>query len=175
MRRFLPRALWIVLVAMAVVGVPARAQEAEKAAPKERSFWESLQDRSRSMLHDAEGAVEEAGKAALKEAQEDYFPILRQAGYEVSEIRLTFALSPTVELRVVRVEKLSDEERQELLAKYEKNAKATGILETVFAAEKVEAEGLELRELIVTVGLNPRATVVLSPLESLAPRHAATG
>jgi hypothetical protein len=163
MKVYLRTAAWIGLAGLALVGPPARSQEAEPAEQKERSFWDSVQDKSKSMFEGAEGAVAEAGRKALREAKESYFPILRESGYEVSEIRLTFSLAPAVELRIVRLERLSDKKRQALLLKYKDDKKATGILETVFAAEKVETEGLELTELFLTLGLHPRATVVLSP------------
>lgn len=168
MKRHLWAASWIGLAGLVAAGPPAagppvQAQEAEQVEPKEKSFWESVQDQSKSMFEGAQGAVADAGRKALREAKEHYFPVLREAGYEVSEIRLTFSLTPSVELRIVRLEKLSEKKRQALLSKYKDDKRATGILDTVFAAEKVETEDLELTELFLTIGLHPHATVVLSP------------
>lgn len=162
---YLRNASWIGLAGLLLLVSPALAQEPEKAEPKEKSLWEAFQDKSKSMLHGAESSVEEAGKAAVKEAKEKYFPIIREAGYEVSEIRLTFGLSPTVEIRADRVKKMAAEKREALLRKYQDDSRATGILETIFVAERVEVEGLELTELIVTLGVSPRASVVLSPID----------
>ena len=165
MKSYLWQALWIGLVGLLAAGAPALSQETEEGERKEKSLWETFQDKGKSVLHGAEGTVEEAGKAAVREAKEKYFPILREAGYEVSEIRLTFALAPAVEIRAVRVEKVAPQKRELLLRKYHDDGRATGVLEAVFVAEKVEIEGLELKELIVTLGLSPRAAVVLSPID----------
>lgn len=81
----------------------------------------------------------------------------------MSEILLTFSLTPGLTLRAKRLVDVGPEQRAALLEKYEDDTYAVAVLKAVFLAERVEVEGLEIKDLHLTMGLHPQATAVLRP------------
>ena len=135
--------------------------------PEPMGLWTTLKEK-------AADAVGEAPQSLVKKAidqtaglletlNQEYAPVLREAGFDVSEVRVSIGVPPGLALRVRRVETVSEERQEEILAEHDDDETLAGILKALFALNRFEAEGYELKEIMVHSDLPPRVTMILVP------------
>ena len=162
MSRFLLAAL---LLTSALLVYPAElgSQEPETDAPETKNRWQSFKDKGLSLLKPVQEKTESQIQDLLEELNEKYFPAIREAGFGVGEIRVTIGVPTAVTLHLQRFEKISQAKQEALSNRYREDAAILGILETLFATDRLEVEGYEANEVHISMGLPPSTTIVLSP------------
>ncbi len=122
----------------------------------------------------ASGAVKEAPRYLVKKAideteglletlNQDYAPVLHEAGFDISQVRINLGVPPGLAFRVRRFETASESRQAELLERHRDDETLSAILQALFAMGRFDAEGFELHEIMVHSELPPRVVLILVP------------
>ncbi len=163
------------LLAAALLAVLASSCEREPSETKEdEGLWSRLTEKATEAVSEApaflvQKAIDET-EGLLETVTEDYAPVLREAGFEISQVRIALGVPPGLAFRVKRLETLDEARQEELLEKHSEDETLSAILQTLFAMGRFEAEGYDLQEIMIQSDLPPRVTMILVP----APQAPAT-
>ncbi len=154
----------LVLVAALTGGLAAQEPEDEKGR------WQAAKEKGLSLLIPKLEKVESHLEEVLDDLKEVYLPAAEEAGYEVSEIRVSVGMQTAVTLELKRLESLGEAEQKKLMDKYQDNSIVLKMLEALFATNAIEFEGYEANEVHLSLGLPTSTTLVLTPAEDAASR-----
>ncbi|MEM7354372.1 MAG: hypothetical protein AAF657_26435 [Acidobacteriota bacterium] len=163
------RGLLVFVLAAIVSFSPCCLAQTEERSEAE-GLWLTLVEDARTIRGDLEAeaahltseAVEGTEKL-LRVLREDYTPILRDAGFEVSQVRATLGLPPEIAVRVKPLGSSNARQRDALLEKHAGDKILHGLLKGLFAIETLDVEGYALDEAQITAGIPPKATLILTP------------
>lgn len=157
------RCLAILVLASALAGGLA-AQESKE----EKDRWKAAKEKGLSLLIPKLEKVESHLEEILADLKKVYLPAAEEAGYEVSEVRVSVGMQTAVTLALKHAESVDEGKRKELLDNYRDNSIATKMLEALFATDEVDFEGYEANEIHLSLGLPTSTTLVFTPAEDAA-------
>jgi hypothetical protein len=138
------------------MGILDRAKEATGSAVSE------LRERAASISAGLTDATIERAKTALADFNAA-LPILRLAGYSVSEVGVELGIPPKIVASFAVADMLPDEEVEAMLAKHEDAPLACLLVRTLTRARKlqdsVKVGGLQRKGLALNIGLSPSVVV----------------
>ncbi len=157
----LPIALALALLASAC------GQEPNASDTEQEGLWSTLTEKAGDAVAEAprllvRKAIDET-ESLLETLNEDYAPVLREAGFEISQVRVSLGVPPGLAFRVKRLETISESMQAELLERHGDDETLAAILQALFAMGRFDAEGYELQEIMVHSELPPRVTLILVP------------
>ncbi len=161
---------WIrrTLVAIALAALAfSCAREPRDSDQEPAGLWSKLTEKAGDAVADAprllvKKAIDET-ESLLETLNEDYAPVLREAGFEISQARISLGIPPGLAFRVKQVEAVSESKQEELLEQRRDDETLSAILQALFAMQRFDAEGFELQEIMVYSELPPRVTLILVP------------
>ena len=130
-------------------------------------LWSKLTDKAGDAVTEAprilvQKAIAET-EGLLETLNEDYAPVLHEAGFEISQVRISLGLPPGLAFRAKQIEIVSEARQEELLERHRDDETLIAILQALFAMQRFDAEGFELQEIMVYSELPPRVTLILEP------------
>ncbi len=134
---------------------------------QEPGLWSKLTEKAGDAVAEAprflvKKAIDET-EGLLETLNQDYAPVLREAGFEISQVRISLGMPPGLAFRVKRLETLGESEQEELLARHQDDETLAAILQALFAMSRFDAQGYELHEIMVYSEVPPRVTLILVP------------
>ncbi|GEM_PF-2122158 len=156
----------------------------ESTATSKEVSWDSLKDKAGSGLTEA-GALWDSvkdktgnGLTEIKEwstGQLDkslgefakVIPVIKEAGFETSEIAVTMGLIPKLSLEFKRVKVLSAEEQAKLLKLHENEKMLSYLLGSLFKVHSLQFGKYQVTAAEIALTVPPTTTVKLVPEDSL--------
>ncbi len=165
--RLRARAALAALALLVLAGACARQPGAPEQEPEE-GLWSKLTEKATEAVSETpriliQKAIEETERL-LEKVNEDYAPVLREAGFEISQVRISLGVPPALAFRVKRLETLSEAQQEEILERHDDDEALSAILQALFAMSRFDAEGYELHEIMIYSDLPPRVTLILTPM-----------
>lgn len=167
---------------VATPACPMNAPERPTAPPSEEREQPARSERSSfdDVLEEVENRAGEIARRVVVEGAElsdwgqeqlnrfldelgSYRPMLQEAGYEMSSVRVRMGVVPAVTVLCDRLRRTSEEQQRELLKRYDDDKFKALFLRLLFRSDRIELAGYEARSVWVTISLSPHATVVLEP------------
>lgn len=144
-------------------------------ADESGGLWSKLTEKASDTVAEAprllvKKAVDET-EGLLETLNEDYAPVLLEAGFAISQVRISLGIPPGLAFRVKQLETVSESKQEELLAQHRDDETLSAILQALFAMQRFDAEGFELQEIMVYSELPPRVTLILVPASEPAPEE----
>ncbi len=136
-------------------------------------LWSRLTERASDAVAEAprvlvQKAIDET-EGLLETLNRDYAPVLLEAGFEISQVRISLGVPPGLAFRVKQLEAIDASRQEELLERHRDDETLAAILQALFAMQRFDAEGFELQEIVVYSELPPRVTLILEPESVPAP------
>ena len=157
------RSVILAIAALGAVVLVSCAREPDVPEEEQQGLWSRLKDRATDVPHSLVQTAIDQTEGLLETLNDDYAPVLREAGFEIAQVRVSIGVPPGLALRVRRVEIVSKAKQEELLAEHGDDETLAGILKALFALHRVEAEGYEMQEIMIHSDLPPRVTLILVP------------
>ena len=155
------------VIALCVIPVLSCTRGPEEPDPEKEGLWSTLREKASDVVTETPQTLVKKGidqtESLLETLTEEYSPVLREAGFEISEVRMTLGVPPGLAIRVRRVEIVSLSKQEELLDGHADDETLAGILKALFAMNRFDAEGYELKEVQVQSDIPPRVTLILIP------------
>ncbi len=160
-------ALAVLAAAMLAALASACASEPSEPEQEQDGLWSKLTEKATYAVTEApriliQRAIDET-EGLLETVHEDYAPVLGEAGFEISQVRITLGVPPALAFRVKRLETLDEEEQEELLERHSGDETLSAILQALFAMSRFDAQGYDLQEIMIHSDLPPRVTMILVP------------
>ena len=150
----------LIAAALAAIATLSCGRDAEEPQSEPGRLWSTLKEKATDVV--VEKAIDQA-EGLLQTLNEEDAPVLHEGGFDVSEVRLSIGVPPGLALRVRRLETVSEARQEELLEEHGDDETLAAILGALFALSRFEAEGYELKEIMVHSDLPPRVTLILAP------------
>ncbi len=158
----------VILLAVTLIALAsACAREPSEPEKEPEGLWSKLTEKATDAVTEAprllvQRAIDET-ESLLETVSEDYAPVLREAGFEISQVRITLGVPPGLAFRVKRLETVSEAKQEEILDSHRDDETLIAILHTLFAMNRFDAKGYDLHEIMVHSDLPPRVTMILVP------------
>ncbi len=142
-------------------------REPSETKEDEDGLWSKLTEKATEAVGEAprfliKKAIDET-EGLLETVDEDYAPVLLEAGFGISQVRIALGVPPGLAFRVKRLETKGEAEQEELLERHADDETLSAILQTLFAMNRFDAEGYDLQEIMIQSDLPPRVTMILVP------------
>ncbi|HVY46690.1 MAG TPA: hypothetical protein VHB21_12465 [Minicystis sp.] len=110
--------------------------------------------------------AKDASVAKIKETVEDFnasLPVLREAGYQVSEVDIALGIPPKISASVTASSAVTPEHVEEVLAEHAERKFTVALVKALFAAWKLQngiaIVGMKPRGMTIELGLIPSVTI----------------
>ncbi len=174
-RPLLTSALTLCLAIGTLAGPALKAGNADKAGEqqgnKNGGLMKKLQKGAKKAtrtVRKTAGRIENWSRKKLNQYLSrlaEYRPVLREAGFEINQMRVRVGLVPRATVICTQMKKLSKEKREELLEKHSDKEVLSLFLKLLFKAYEVDVSGYKTKAIWVTLSVSPHSTAVLEPKE----------
>lgn len=122
--------------------------------------------RAKEQIASSFGELKDAGVGKVLETLDDFnsaLPVLREAGYTLSDVNIGIGLPPTVSASFVSSDDVSPEKVEHLLAEQADNKFTLLLMKSLYQAwqlqQKIKIVGLKPKGISVVIGLIPVVTI----------------
>jgi len=155
-----------VIVVVFVVGLMV-LRSALNYVPKQTSdepptLINNMANRVKSATDDASSWSTITVQDSIKDFS-SYLPVIKEAGFEVSEIRIEMTLIPSISATFSQVKVLPEAEQKRILKQHESKRVLSYILQSLFKAYGTSLGQFKIEGVEILISIPPSTTLLISP------------
>lgn len=135
----------------------------QPAANEEQSLVNNMANRVKSATDDASSWSTITVQDSIKDFS-SYLPVIKEAGFEVSEIRVEMTLIPSISATFAQVKVLPEAEQKKILKHNEGKRVLSYILQSLFKAYGTSLGQFKLEGVEILISIPPSTTLLISPM-----------
>lgn len=159
----------VVAVVIFVVGLmvlrSALRYVPQPAANEEPSLVNNMANRVKSATDDAGQWSTMTLQDSIKDFS-SYLPVIKEAGFEVSEIRVEMSLIPSISAIFEQTKVLTEAEQKRILKQHEGKRVLSYVLQSLFKAYGTSLGQFKLEGVEIVISIPPSTTLLISPISA---------